>query len=81
MRGWRSEIVWVAWVAFGAAWELYTVLWGRKRHGDEPLTDLVRDRLFRLGPWGKLLRVGWLAFHTWWLLHWVLAGNPNPIPW
>lgn len=77
----RSAFVWIAWVVFGAAYELYAVAWGRKHTGDQPLTDIVRDRLFRMGAAGQLIRLAWLTFHTWWALHWLFAGNPTPIPW
>ena len=66
-----SWAFWLAWMAAGLAYELFTV-WGEKRYGALPLTRIVRDRLMRRFV---VVKLGVLLFLAWLVLHFTLSLN------
>lgn len=62
-----SWIIWFVWMAFGAAFEVFTVL-EEKRTGALPLTRVVRDRLMRRST---VVKLGVLLFLTWIWVHFI----------
>ena len=70
---WLSEIVWLCWGLFGLGWELFTAKW-EQRYRQEPLTRIVRDRLFR-SKVGIVFRLACIAFWGWLALHWLVPLN------
>lgn len=78
MRRWKivSWIVWMSWLVFGLAWELWTV-WREKKDGTMPLTRILRDTLMKKSAVFRLLMMGGLV---WLCLHFLVGGS-NPVPW
>ena len=63
-----SEIVWLGIGLVALTWELIGVF-GEKKHGIEPLTRIVRDRLMkRFWP----IKVVVILFLVWLLLHFTV---------
>lgn len=69
-----SEIVWLVILLAALAWELVGVF--RERQWRiEPLTRIVRDRLF-VSRAGIVFRLVFISFWVWLGLHWLL-----PLKW
>jgi len=66
-----SWVVWLSWIVFGTAFELFAVF-TEKRKGTLPLTRVVRDRLMRRSA---VVKVGVLLFLTWLWVHFVTPLN------
>jgi hypothetical protein len=60
-----SWVFWAVWGIVGLGYELYAVR-NERKNGALPLTRVVRDRLMKRSPVGK---VGVLAFLAWLGLH------------
>lgn len=67
-KDYTSEIIWGLLGLVALAWELYCVF-TEKRTGHEPLTRLVRDRLFVMGGTGIVFRLLGIAGSLWLALH------------
>lgn len=67
-----SEIVWLVIGLAALTWELVGVFF-EKKHGIEPLTRIMRDRLMRRHA---VVKLGFLLFWAWLGLHWLL-----PLDW
>lgn len=68
-KNWISEIVWAALIVAALLWELVGVF-TEDSTGIEPLTRLVRDRLFESS---ELFVVGFIAFWGWLAWHWLVV--------
>lgn len=71
----HGELLWLVWFLFGLTLEMLGVFF-RKQTGIEPLTAIVRDRLFA-SRYGEAFIAVFIGFFGWLVWHWTVKRGPQ----